>query len=75
MKIKTLMSILLLLISQTITAQTTENIFYTNGKIYVVVAVMSIIFVGIIVYLSIIDRRLKRTEKELKEKESNKGLS
>lgn len=68
MNIKNLILLLLLMITGTLQAQTTENPFYTNGKIYVVVAVMSIIFTGIVVYLTLIDRRLKKTEKELKEK-------
>ena len=38
-----------------------------NGKIYVVVAVLAIIFAGIIVYLVTIDRKTKRLENELDE--------
>ncbi|MCC7233565.1 MAG: CcmD family protein [Bacteroidia bacterium] len=34
-----------------------------NGKIYVVVGVLSIIFTGIIVFLVIIERRLRKLEK------------
>lgn len=68
MKIKVLLLLLLSIISKSLFAQTKENLFYSNGKIYVVVAVMTIIFIGIIVYLTIIDRRLKKTEKELKDK-------
>ena len=37
-----------------------------NGKIYVVVGVIAIIFVGIVVYLITIDRRLTKIEKEEK---------
>lgn len=37
-----------------------------NGKIYVVVAVLATIFVGIIVYLIVLDRRIKRLEREKK---------
>lgn len=37
-----------------------------NGKIYVVVLVVGIIFAGIIVYLIWIDRKLSRLEKEMK---------
>ncbi len=68
MKIKLFLLILLSIVSNGLFAQTKENIFYSNGKIYVVVAVITIIFIGILVYLSIIDRRLKKTEKDLREK-------
>lgn len=40
------------------------NLLHQNGKIYVVVGVIAIIFVGIVVYLITIDRRLTRIEKE-----------
>lgn len=35
-----------------------------NGKIYVVVLVLGIIFAGIVVYLIWIDRKLRKLEKE-----------
>ncbi len=38
-----------------------------NGKIYVVVVVLAIIFVGIVVYLITIDRKTARLKKELDE--------
>ncbi len=34
-----------------------------NGKIYVVVVILSIIFIGIIAYLITIDRKLNKLEK------------
>ena len=40
----------------------------TYGKIFVVVAVLSIILVGLILYLVILDRRIGRIEKEVEEK-------
>jgi CcmD family protein len=45
------------------------NIFWESGKIYVVVAVIAIIFAGIILYLISIDRKVGRMEKELKNKQ------
>lgn len=36
----------------------------TNGKIYVVVAVLATIFAGIFAYLIYIDRKITRLEKE-----------
>ncbi len=38
------------------------------GKIFVVVAVLSIIMVGIYVYLFFIDRKISKIEKEVREK-------
>ena len=42
------------------------EVMRSNGKIYVVVGVIAIIFVGLIVYLISIDLRLKKIEKEEK---------
>lgn len=42
------------------------DVLHQNGKIYVVVGVIAIIFVGLIVYLIAIDRRLTKIEKEEK---------
>lgn len=42
------------------------DLLHENGKIYVVVGVIAIIFVGLIVYLVAIDRRLTKIEKEEK---------
>lgn len=41
---------------------------YQSGKIYVVVIVVAIIFVGIAGYLIAIDRKISRLEKEIKSK-------
>lgn len=35
-----------------------------SGKIYVVIAVISVVFAGLAIYLFSMDRRLKRLEKE-----------
>jgi uncharacterized membrane protein len=37
-----------------------------NGKIYVVVAVLSLIFLGILIYLIVIDRKITKLEQEMK---------
>lgn len=42
--------------------------FRQEGKIYVVIAVMAIIFLSIIVYLLMIERRLKKLEEEINNK-------
>jgi len=39
----------------------------SNGKIYVVVAVLLTIFIGLILFLITIERRVKRLEKNQKE--------
>lgn len=41
-----------------------ESIMYSEGKIYVVIAVIGIIFLGIAGYLVRIDRKLTRLENE-----------
>ena len=41
---------------------------YQSGKIYVVVIVASIIFMGITAYLILLDRKISRLEKEIKNK-------
>ncbi|MDB5137206.1 MAG: hypothetical protein JWP37_3809 [Mucilaginibacter sp.] len=50
-------------------AQQTTNVemadtMRSSGKIYVVIAIISTIFVGIAIYLFAIDRRLKKIERE-----------
>lgn len=40
----------------------------TNGKIYVVVAIMVILLAGILAYLVIIDRKVTRLEKTVSER-------
>ena len=42
------------------------DMLHENGKIYVVVGVIAIIFVGLVVYLITLDRRLTKLEKEEK---------
>ncbi len=37
-----------------------------NGKIYVVVATLALIFIGIVIYMFLIDRRIRNLEKERK---------
>lgn len=38
--------------------------FYDDGKIYVVIAVLLVIFAGIIVYLVHLDRKLRKLEEK-----------
>jgi CcmD family protein len=65
---KVLGLMLLALVCTTVFAQTPDkpemaDLLRSSGKIYVVVATLSIIFVGLAIYLFSIDRRLKKIEK------------
>lgn len=61
-------TLMMLLTTLNLFAQNNEvemaDAFRSNGKIYVVVAVIVIILVGLLVYLFTIDRRLKMLEKK-----------
>jgi CcmD family protein len=39
--------------------------FRSEGKIYIVIAIIAIIFIGLILYLVSIDRKISRIEKKL----------
>ena len=41
-----------------------DDALRSNGKIYVVVSIICIIFLGLAIYLFTIDRRLRKVEKE-----------
>jgi CcmD family protein len=43
-----------------------------NGKIFVVVAVLAVILTGIFVYLFLLDRKVRKLEKQAKEKSEKK---
>jgi CcmD family protein len=58
-----------LLLSHIATAQPEmADTMRSEGKIYVVVAILLIIFAGLIVYLVMLDRKVTRIEKKLPEK-------
>ena len=42
-----------------------NNIMLSAGKIYVVIGVILIIFIGLIIYLISMDRKVKRLEDEI----------
>lgn len=42
------------------------DVWYQNGKIYVVVATLSSVLAGFIIYLIITDRRVRKLEEEIK---------
>jgi K+-transporting ATPase A subunit len=62
------LSCILVLISQVCFAQETEpqmaDTFRADGKIYVVVLVLSVVFICLATYLIIIDRKLKKLEEK-----------
>ncbi len=43
------------------------DVMRSNGKIYVVVAVLVIIFLGLVVYLISLDKKVSKLEKEIKD--------
>ena len=65
---KALLSIILIFFSLISQAQTIEmaDTMRSEGKIYVVIAVVLTILIGLIIYLVSIDRKLGQLEKELK---------
>ena len=69
MKLKCLFFFASLFLALSLFAQPSASVemadtFRSNGKIYVVVAVMLTIFAGIILYLVRLDRKVTRLEKE-----------
>jgi len=60
------LSFLLIICNYVLFAQAMADKMRSNGKIYVVVAVLVTIFIGIILYLIRLDRKLTRLEKETK---------
>jgi len=47
--------------------------FRDNGKIYVVIAVIALIFVSIVAFLVYLERKLSKLEKTIQEKEQKKN--
>lgn len=68
--LSTTLFILFSLLSNSSFAQGVEMAeqFRSSGKIYVVVAVLCLVFLGIITYLLMIERRLKKLENQQKNK-------
>ncbi len=62
--IATLFSFLLIIAANAQDATTNADFMRSNGKIYVVVAVVVTILVGLLSYLISLDRKLSRLEKE-----------
>ena len=70
--LKSLIVLSLILISSIVSAQPSEiemaDAMLENGKIYVVIAVLCTVFMGLVVYTIMIDRKLSKLEKEVNEK-------
>lgn len=69
---KTLVTLILLFLHFSLFAQQEVEMADTlrsEGKIYVVVAIMLVIFVGLIGYLFRMDRKVSRLEKKIYEKD------
>ncbi len=41
------------------------DVMRSNGKIYVVVAIIAIIMIGFVLYLTLLDKKISRLEKEV----------
>ena len=70
---KITLSLLMLIVSASSFAQDNATVdmatgLYQSGKIYVVVIVMTIIFLGIAGYLVMLDRKISKLEKEIENK-------
>lgn len=52
-----------------------EEFFHSAGKIWVVVAVIAVIFVGLLIFLMGMERKLNRLERRIDEQEGGSGGS
>ncbi|HEX8039313.1 MAG TPA: CcmD family protein [Chryseosolibacter sp.] len=75
--IKYLLSFVFLMLSNLVFAQDVEmaDTFRSEGKIYVVVAIVLIVLTGLIVFLYFIDRKVTRLEKMIEGKSQTKEKS
>ena len=67
---KILLSALMLFLSTFLFGQASNDVemadqMRSSGKIYVVIATIVIIFIGLAIYLFMIDQRLKKIEREI----------
>lgn len=57
-----------ILFAQEMTSPEMADVMRSEGKIYVVVAILVIIFAGLIAYVVTLDRKLTRLEKKITDK-------
>ncbi|MCU0430577.1 MAG: hypothetical protein MUF42_11465 [Cytophagaceae bacterium] len=69
-----LLFLLLLTISQLLQAQDMATTFRSEGKIYVVIAVASVVLGGIFFFLLRTDAKLSKLESEITKRENSKEL-
>ncbi len=65
---KYLLSLCFFLCFSAAQAGSLDDSMHAAGKMNVVIGVVALVFIGIVIYLFLIDRRLKRIEKEWKDK-------
>ena len=72
--VKYLLFAIAMLAGFTSTAQHVEmaDTFRSEGKIYVVVAIVLVVLAGLIIYLFMLDKKLTKIEKEIGEKHQTK---
>jgi len=63
--------IAILLSNQLVAQEATQDFMRSTGKIYVVVAVIALIFIGIVLYLTRLDSKISKLEKIIKEHGEN----
>lgn len=73
--IKSLVTLLLAMASQVAYGQNAEmaDVFRSEGKIYVVVAIVLIVLTGLVLYLFLLDRKLNRLERMIGAKKQTKN--
>ncbi len=64
---KVKMSMGFLLMCQMLNAQETQSLMEGSGKIYVVLATVLAIYFGVILFLTIIERKLSNLERQIKD--------
>jgi CcmD family protein len=71
MKLRIVVSLILMLMSAQTFAQEVEmaDAMRANGKIFVVVGIILIVLIGLIAYLLLLDRKISRLEREIKQEE------
>ncbi len=62
-----IMLVLFSLFSQWVLAQSSPSVMESSGKIYVVLATVIAIYIGIIVFLTIIEKKMSNLERQIKE--------
>lgn len=67
-KYLTLVIVFLLFFESSLLAADGNQNLWTTGKIYVVLTVLATIFIGIILFLLLLERKISRLEKKVSEK-------